>query len=422
MLKHYHEGLKETYYTKQLRNGLEVVVLPKNTFQTTHVSLSIPFGSHHLNIKTDDQNITLPLGSAHFFEHKIYASESGDMFAKFVQYGIEPNAMTSYDYTSYVFSATSHVLEGIQLLFDTLDTPYFTSENIATECDIITEEIHMNDDRQSTKMYRHLYSMLFHHHPIKHDILGTEQSIQDISADTLLTMHKLFYQHSKRLLVVSGKVDINTLEAFLDAYDFEPHKEHFEVSNIVEPKDVVEKEKDVFESIERPRLAMGFKFQETKSLIEIEKIVTALYLVLHAYIGQSSNNFQDLLDEKLIYRDLNFFIQKETHAEAVIFYAQSSDPKRLQKRLLEIFELPVETVFTRDMFKRLNNISLASTIEMLDDLESKVYNYTKFKLEGHDLFDIITHKLSITYEDAILAYALFKSSPFVSLYLFPKQK
>ena len=422
MLKHCHEGLKETYYTKQLRNGLEVVVLPKNTFQTTHVSLSIPFGSHHLHIKTDDQNITLPLGSAHFFEHKIYASESGDMFAKFVQYGIEPNAMTSYDYTSYVFSATSHVLEGIQLLFDTLDTPYFTNENIATECDIITEEIHMNDDRQSTKMYRHLYSMLFHHHPIKHDILGTEQSIQDITVDKLLTMHKLFYQHSKRLLVVSGKVDINTLEEFLDAYDFEPKNVHFEVSNIVEPKDVVEKEKDVFESIERPRLAMGFKFQERKSLIEIEKIVTALYLVLHAYIGQSSNNFQDLLDEKLIYRDLNFFIQKETHAEAVIFYAQSSDPKRLQKRLLEIFELPVETVFTKNIFKRLNNVSLASTIEMLDDLESKVYNYTKFKLEGYDLFDIITHKLSITYEDAIQAYELFKSSPFVSLYMFPKQK
>jgi predicted Zn-dependent peptidase len=344
------------------------------------------------------------------------------MFAKFVQYGIEPNAMTSYDYTSYVFSATSNVLEGIKLLFETLDSTYFTDENIDTERDIITEEIHMNDDRTSTKMYRHLYSMLFHHHPIQHDILGTEETIKNITVETLLTMHKLFYQQSKRLLVVSGKVDLESLELFLDAYDSNKEIIPFEVKDIVEPKDIVLKEKEVFESIERPRLAMGFKFQEQKSLINIEKIVTALYLVLHAYIGQTSDDYQDLLDEKLIYRDLNFFIQKESHAEAVIIYAQSSDPKTLQKRLLEIFEKPIETVFTKDIFKRLNNVSLASTIEMLDDLESKVYNYTKFKLEGYDLFDIIMHKLSITYEDALEAFQLFKTSPHVSLYMFPKQK
>lgn len=422
MHKHYHESLKETYYTKQLRNGLEVVILPKDTFQTTQVSLSIPYGNHHLDIISDDKHITLPLGSAHFFEHKIYASESGDMFAKFVQYGIEPNAMTSYDYTSYVFSATSNVLEGIKLLFETLDSTYFTDENIDTERDIITEEIHMNDDRTSTKMYRHLYSMLFHHHPIQHDILGTEETIKNITVETLLTMHKLFYQQSKRLLVVSGKVDLESLELFLDAYDSNKEIIPFEVKDIVEPKDIVLKEKEVFESIERPRLAMGFKFQEQKSLIDIEKIVTSLYLVLHAYIGQTSDDYQDLLDEKLIYRDLNFFIQKESYAEAVIIYAQSSDPKTLQKRLLEIFEKPIETVFTKDIFKRLNNVSLASTIEMLDDLESKVYNYTKFKLEGYDLFDIIMHKLSITYEDALEAFQLFKTSPHVSLYMFPKQK
>jgi hypothetical protein len=59
---------------------------------------------------------------------------------------------------------------------------------------------------------------------------------------------------------------------------------------------------------------------------------------------------------------------------------------------------------------------------MLDDLESKVYNYTKFKLEGYDLFDIIMHKLSITYEDTLEAFQLFKTSPHVSLYMFPKQK
>jgi predicted Zn-dependent peptidase len=422
MHKHYHESLKETYYTKQLRNGLEVVILPKDTFQTTQVSLSIPYGNHHLDIISNDKHITLPLGSAHFFEHKIYASESGDMFAKFVQYGIEPNAMTSYDYTSYVFSATSNVLEGIKLLFETLDSTYFTDENIDTERDIITEEIHMNDDRTSTKMYRHLYSMLFHHHPIQHDILGTEETIKNITVETLLTMHKLFYQQSKRLLVVSGKVDLESLELFLDAYDSNKEIIPFEVKDIVEPKDIVLKEKEVFESIERPRLAMGFKFQEQKSLIDIEKIVTSLYLVLHAYIGQTSDDYQDLLDEKLIYRDLNFFIQKESHAEAVIIYAQSSNPKILQKRLLEIFEKPIEKVFTKDIFKRLNNVSLASTIEMLDDLESKVYNYTKFKLEGYDLFDIIMHKLSITYEDALEAFQLFKTSPHVSLYMFPKQK
>jgi predicted Zn-dependent peptidase len=422
MHKHYHDRFKETYYTKTLRNGLEVVVLPKDPSYTTYVSLSVPFGNHHLNFKTTSEEVSLPVGSAHFFEHKIYASKSGDMFAKFVKYGIEPNAMTSYDYTSYVFTATSHVEEGIQLLFDTLDESYFTDENIETERAIIKEEINMNNDRASTKMYQHLYEMMFHHHPIKYDVLGTEETISNITKESLNWMHQYMYQKSNRLLVIAGNVDIERLDKFLNTYDSNPVTHELTYVPIVEPRHVVSDYKEVFEVIEKPRLAIGYKFSESFDSVTLEKLSTALYLVLHAYIGQSSSDFQMLLDEQLLYKDLNYFVQKEQFAESVILFAQTKDPKTLHVKLKAIFEKPFEDVVTKEIFSRLNNVSLAASIEMLDDAENKVYLFTKYQLEGHNLFDMIEHKLNVTYEDAKFAFNVFKTSYVSTLYMYPMQK
>lgn len=422
MLKHINEHFKEIYYTKRLNNGLNIVILPKEHYHTTYVSLSVPFGNHHTQLYIDNQLITLPIGSAHFFEHKIYASEQGDMFAKFVKYGIEPNAYTSYEYTSYIFNATSHVKEGIQLLFETLDKPYFTDENIDTERDIINEEIHMNDDKTSTKMYRHLFESMFFNHPIKHDILGTKESIALINKDTLHLMHQYFYQTSNRLLVIAGKVDIEDIESFLSSYDTKEHIYPFELIPIQEPKEIVTEEKEVFEHIEKPRLALGFKFKHQFDIVQMELVSTALYIVLHAYIGQSSKHFQSLLDEKLIYNDLHYFVQKEAQAESVIIYASSPNPKELKKRLIEILNQPIEDVLTEAVFKRLNNVTLAASIEALDDMENKTYMFTNYALDHLDLFEVMEKKLSITYMDAIQAYKEFQSSNLAVIYMFPKTK
>jgi hypothetical protein len=74
------------------------------------------------------------------------------------------------------------------------------------------------------------------------------------------------------------------------------------------------------------------------------------------------------------------------------------------------------------VFNRLNNVTLAASIEALDDMENKTYMFTNYALDHLDMFEIMQKKLNITYMDAIQAYKQFQSSNMAVLYMFPKTK
>ena len=141
-------NLQETLYFEEMENGLKVYLLPKEGFSKTYGLFTTRFGSVDTTFVPlhEQEMIKVPDGIAHFLEHKMFEMEDGDASTKFARLGANTNAFTSSSRTAYLFSATSHEKECIELLLDFVQDIYLTDENIEKEKGIINQEIGMYDD------------------------------------------------------------------------------------------------------------------------------------------------------------------------------------------------------------------------------------------------------------------------------------
>src|SRR5699024_5000701 len=132
----------------------------------------------------------------HFLEHKMFEKEDGDVFNLFSKYGASANAFTSYDRTSYLFSATDDFDKNLKLLMNMVEQPYFTDETVENEIGIINEEIKMYQDNPGYRLYFETLNQMYHHLPVKTDIAGTQESISKITKEHLFLCHSTFYHPS----------------------------------------------------------------------------------------------------------------------------------------------------------------------------------------------------------------------------------
>ena len=79
-----------------------------------------------------------------------------------------------------MFSCTANLEENLRLLLNFVQFPLFTSEGVEKEKGIITQEIKMYKDDPNTVAYMTLLKNMYDNHPVKDDILGTEETIKKI--------------------------------------------------------------------------------------------------------------------------------------------------------------------------------------------------------------------------------------------------
>ena len=94
-------GIKEKYYQTKLDSGLNIIVIPKD-FPNTFAMICCDFGGADIEYERDGKTFSLPIGTAHFLEHKMFENPDGsDAFSEFDSYGGNANAFTSYENTCY---------------------------------------------------------------------------------------------------------------------------------------------------------------------------------------------------------------------------------------------------------------------------------------------------------------------------------
>lgn len=423
MIIKYDKRFNEKVYILKLKNGMQVHILPKEEpYFSTYVELSMPFGSNHLTYQINDDIHTYPPGSAHFMEHKIFAMEDGDAFLKFSNLGVDANAMTSYQQTSYMFNATSHVEDALKLLLDMLDSTYFTKENIDTERQIIAEELKMYLDDIEQEIYQDLMLCMYKNHPLKHDIGGSIESIKLIDKKVLSDIHQKFYHPSNRLLVIAGRVDIPKLKKFFKDYDTLEKVRIPKITYLKEPKGVVTKELVRQKDVSISKLAMGYKFylpyKNAQERVKQEMIHTILFNLL---LGTTSNLYHALLEEKLINK--NFYISStfENHQSHLMIFADTKDPKALKSFILNAFKNNISSLISHDAFNRYVKVYIGQMIFALNSVENKVYLYGKYYHKKIQLFDVIDIISDIVFEDIMNAYNRLMASP-MSTVIYKKTK
>ena len=404
MKQHYYEQIDELVYEKKLDNGLRLFIIPKAGFQKTFVTYTTQFGSLDNEFKPlgSNQYVTVPDGVAHFLEHKLFEKEEEDLFTAFAEDNAQANAFTSFDRTSYLFSATDNIKSNIERLLTMVETPYFTNETVDKEKGIIAEEIKMYQEQPGYKLMFNTLRAMYSKHPIRVDIAGSVESIYDITKDDLYLCYETFYHPSNMVLFVVG--DVNPKEICQIVEEHENKRNKTDQPNIAravvdEPDEVNQTFVTEKMNIQSPRLMLGFKNKPLSE--EPHKYVQRdleMSLFFELIFGEETDFYQQLLNRGLIDDTFGYqFVLEPTYSFSIITSA-TQQPDELKQLLLNEITTYRGNLQDQHAFDLLKKQFIGEFISSLNSPEYIANQYTKLYFEGVSVFDMLDIVENITLE------------------------
>lgn len=407
MRENYYEQIDERVFEAELNNGLKLFIIPKKGFQKTFVTYTTKFGSLDNKFKPhgSDTFVTVPDGVAHFLEHKLFENddESEDLFTAFAEDNAQVNAFTSFDRTSYLFSATDHVERNIKRLLTMVESPYFTKETVDKEKGIIAEEIKMYQEQPGYKLMFNTLKAMYDTHPIRVDIAGSVESIYEITKDDLYLCYETFYHPSNMVLFVVGDVDVANIYDVVATHENQHDKEaqpQIVRDPLIEKATVNESKVTETMKLQSPRLMLGFKNnplvdEPDASFVKRDLEMTLFYEML---FGEETDFYQSLLNEDLIDETFGYqFVLEPTYSFSVITSA-TQYPDKLKALLLTEIENNQGQLNDEEAFSLLKKQFIGEFISGLNSPEYIANQYTKLYFEGVSLFDLLEIVESITLE------------------------
>ncbi|MGA4516298.1 EF-P 5-aminopentanol modification-associated protein YfmH [Solibacillus silvestris] len=405
------QQLDETLYYKQLNNGLDVYILPKKGFSKTFVTFTTKYGSIDRTFVPigETEPVTVPDGIAHFLEHKMFEKEDGDVFQKFSEVGAQANAFTSFTRTAYLFSATDHIYKSTETLLNFVQEPYFTEETVNKEKGIIGQEITMYDDQPDWRLYFGAIENMYHNHPVKIDIAGTIESIDGITAEHLYTCYNTFYHPSNMLLFVIGAVDPVEMMAFIE--DNQKKKTFQKPTDLKrlfdeEPTNVAEKERVLHMDVQKPKVYVGLKAKQVDlSGEEMLKHELAVQIGVECLFGRASSFYTDVYENGLIDESYGYDFSLENGYGFALIGSDSEQPEQLAKLIKEkLAQSEQENLFTSEDVERIKRKKIGFFLRALNSIEFIANQFTRYKFNDMNLFDVVPVLETITVEDIVNAF------------------
>ncbi len=381
--------LGEEVVWETLSNGLTVAVVPRPGFTRKLCYLATDFGSIHTAFTLDGQAYTVPAGVAHYLEHKLFDMPGRDVTGEFAAWGAVPNAFTSYDMTAYHFSCTEHFDECLTLLLEYVSTPYFTGESVQKEQGIIGQEIYMNQDNPDTRIFEQLMQAMYWQHPAREPILGTRESIAQITPETLHLCHRAFYRPDNMLLCVVGDVDPERVKQIaLTQLPSVPDTEVAAVrcwqEEMTCPAAFVSRRMEVA----MPMFQLGFKCKPSGRGRDAVRQEIVGDLAAEALFGESSELYLRLYEQGLI--DSSFGGGFET-VEGLAMLTASGDsdhPELVRDAILEEACRLIQRGIGEKALLRMKRSALGRRIRGLDSFDSVCFRICAYYFSGFDYFDL----------------------------------
>ena len=404
MNKKYYELIDETVYENQMDNGLKLFIIPKRGFQKTFVTYTTQFGSldHKFKPLGSNEFVTVPDGVAHFLEHKLFEKEEGDLFTEFAEDNAQVNAFTSFDRTSYLFSATSNVEKNILRLMEMVETPYFSEATVEKEKGIIAEEIKMYQEQPGYKLMFNTLRAMYADHPVRVDIAGSVESIYNITKDDLYLCYETFYHPSNMVMFVVGDVDPEQINSLVSEHEAKREmtdqpeivRDALAESNEVQQQSVTEEM-----NIQIPRLMLGFKnVPPAASKEAFMKRDLEMTFFFEMVLGEETDFYQKLLNDDLIDDTFGYqFVMEPTYSFSLIT-SSTPDPDQLKQMLLDELKEKVGQLDDKAAFELLKKQFIGEFISSLNSPEYIANQYTKLYFEGVSLFNMLDIVDSITLE------------------------
>ncbi len=393
-------GLGEKIYEDTLPNGLRIKVVPKRGFARSYAFFATDYGSMDTRFRLDGKDYVSPDGVAHYLEHKMFDMPDGNALQKMSQTGASPNAFTSYNITAYHFSCTSMFEENFRTLLQFVSQGYFTQESVEKERGIIAQEIKMYADNPGSRVDENLFRAMYKNHPIRVPVVGTVESIQDITAQTLIDCHRAFYDPSNMVLCVVGDVDPRQIHDI--ALEILP-----KVPGGASERDRGEKEpaapdqRTITQEMEvsMPMFSVGFKGAEVPKGPQRLRQEIIGDLAGEILCGESSRLYQEMYESGLIDPGFGVSYSLVRELSMLCLGGDSENPQAVLDAVLQEAQRVVKEGVDEELFLRLKRSAVGRRIRGLDSFEGLCYRLALSDFDGYDYFTFPTLYESITAED-----------------------
>src|SRR5690606_23749043 len=193
-----------------LANGLEVAFLAQDNAPVVAVQVWYRVGS-----KDEPRDRR---GSAHMFEHMMFKGTKhvrAEAHAQFINgIGGYVNAQTDEDATHYINTLPSDYLDfAIKLEAERMRNLLFRKEMIATEREVVKEEIRQQENSPIAKGFLRFLEIAFTKHPYAWTAGGKLGDLDATTPADLERFYNLYYQPNNALLVVAGRATLDQVRA-----------------------------------------------------------------------------------------------------------------------------------------------------------------------------------------------------------------
>ena len=416
--------LGEKYYKTVHESGLTVCVFPKD-MSTTYGVFSVNFGGNTTRYSKNGEEVVIPQGCAHFLEHKLFDNpDRTNADDNFSALGAYCNAYTSNDRTAYLFSTTDNEEQCLEELIRFVMSPYFTDATVKKEIGIIAQEIRGCIDDPYDRCYIGMLEGMYHNDPVKLEICGSEESISEITPETLYRCCQDFYIPSNMQLCVSGRITPEKVLSIVDSMIEESACKPVEFDSFDEPENVVSSYTEKEMPVGKPIFSIGVKDVRIPSnSYERYKRSETVNILLNMMFSEAGNFYLEMLEKDLLSPGFDTGYSANATTAYIMMSGESSDPEYLLVEIKKYIKKCIENGLDERDFIREKRCMYASYVSEFDSTEDIAFAMNGYAWENLDLFVYPSLIDSITFEDVKnIACEIFKDEYFTLSVVKPIEK
>ncbi len=401
-----NKKIREKLYYKELKSGLKVYFLPKEGYTKQYAIFATDYGSiDNIFLPIGEKDtIEVPEGIAHFLEHKLFEEPEENIFDRFSKLGANVNAYTNFTQTAYLFSSTENFYENLALLVEFVQHPYFTDENVEKEKGIIAQEINMYKDNPNWRVFFNCLRGMYKIHPVKIDIAGTVESIQDINKELLYKCYNTFYNPTNMVIFIVGDLSFDEILKVIEKTERRDYEEIEKITRVFPDEPKIVNERLIEESMmtSAPLFYIGFKdIDNNLSGKERVKKDFITNFILDMLFGSGSVFYNDNYEEGLVDSSFGaYYTGKKSYGHSLIV-GESKEPKEVYNRVMTLFEKEASLVLSEDDFNRIKKKAMGEFLMGLNSVEFIANTFIALYFEDVLLVDYLDILESIEYKDIV---------------------
>jgi len=355
------------YYTKTLKNGLQIVAIPmKNGSNVVSTDIFYKVGSRDEKMGKS--------GIAHMLEHLNFKStknlEAGEFDEIVKGFGGVNNASTSFDFTHYyIKSASKNMDKSLDLFADLMQNLTLKDEEFQPERNVVAEERRWRTDNNPMGYLQfRLFNNAYIYHPYHWTPIGFMSDIKNWSIDDIRDFHSTYYQPKNAIIVVAGDIDKEEIFASSQKYfkDIKNKKEIPSKIHTVEPKQDGAKKVTIVKDSAVEMLAItyhipNFEHKDQVALSALSEFFSS---------GKSSILQKRLVDEKRLVNSVYAYNLELKDPGLFMFMAVANEgvkAKDVEKEILSIIDEVKKGKITK---KDLDKIKINTKADFIFSLES----------------------------------------------------